>query len=322
MPDPAITVVIPALNAGKVIAETLASVCQQTFPHWEALIAIDDGSTDDSADIVRQFSQRDSRFQLIHQTERGVSAARNQAIARGKGEFIAFLDADDLWLPEKLEKQIKLFESGQRIDVAFTNFHFWDGEKDSEPFFGPHRPMPAGNLDQEIILSISRLCPTMSVQMMRKETLEAAGLFDAKLRKAEDWDLLLRLAESELWVAGVSEPLVRYRQWAGNGTKEKLKDARANVDVLIKNRHLTKRPDLRRQYSRALPIHKCNVELIRARELIDAQTGGVARQILRAWQANPRKIKWLLRSALAAWPNALGGHYFKGKIYRKILQRY
>jgi hypothetical protein len=101
-----------------------------------------------------------------------------------------------------------------------------------------------------------------------------------------------------------------------------LKDARANVDVLIKNRHLTKRPDLRRQYSRALPIHKCNVELIRARELIDAQTGGVARQILRAWQANPRKIKWLLRSALAAWPNALGGHYFKGKIYRKILQRY
>jgi glycosyltransferase involved in cell wall biosynthesis len=169
MPDPAITVVIPALNAGKVIAETLASVCQQTFPHWEALIAIDDGSTDDSADIVRQFSQRDSRFQLIHQTERGVSAARNQAIARGKGEFIAFLDADDLWLPEKLEKQIKLFESGQRIDVAFTNFHFWDGEKDSGPFFGPHRPMPAGNLDQEIILSISRLCPTMSVQMMRKE---------------------------------------------------------------------------------------------------------------------------------------------------------
>jgi len=162
----------------------------------------------------------------------------------------------------------------------------------------------------------------MSVHLMRKKTLEESGLFDASELTVEDLDLWLRMAERGLWVAGLSEPLARYRQWAGNTTKQKLKCARANIDALIRNRDRSQRTDLRRHYARALPIHRCNVELIRARELIEAQSGGVARQILRAWQANPREIKWLLRSGLVAWPNALGGRYFKEQVYRKIVQRY
>jgi hypothetical protein len=222
----------------------------------------------------------------------------------------------------KLEKQIKLFESGQRIDVAFTNFYYWDGQKDSKPFYGPGRPLPSGNLDEQIVYSISRFCPTMSVHLMRKKTLAEAGLFDANEPTVEDWDLWLRMAEHGLWVAGISEPLARYRQWAGNTTKQKLKCARANVLALMKNLDLSKRADLRRHYARALSIHKSNVELIRTRELIEARTDGVARQILRAWRSNPRKIKWLLRSGLAAWPDSLGGRYFKGMVYRKIVHRY
>ena len=322
MREPAITVVIPALNAGGDIADTLTSVRRQTFENWQAIIVMDGGSTDDTAEIVRNFSRSDSRFRLIQQDERGIAAARNRAIAEARGEFIAFLDADDVWLPTKLDRQIKLFESGHRIDVAFTNFYYWDGQKDSEPFYGPNRPLPSGNVDEKIIYSISRFCPTMSVHLMRKRTLEAAGLFDPDEPTVEDWDLWLRMAERGLWVAGISEPLARYRQWPGNATKQKLKCARANVLALLRNRERSARADLRRHYTRALPIHKCNVELIRTRELIEARTGGVPRQILRAWQANPRKVKWLLRSGLAAWPDFLGGRYFKGMVYRKITDRY
>jgi glycosyltransferase involved in cell wall biosynthesis len=194
MREPIITVVIPARNAGQVIADTLASVRQQTFKDWEAIIVIDDGSTDDTAEIVRQFAKTDPRFLLIHQHQPGIAAARNRAIAEARGEFIAFLDADDVWFPEKLEKQIKLFEPDRRLDVAFTNFHYWDGQKDAEPFYGANRPLPSGNIDERIIYSISRFCPTMSVHLMRKKTLVDAGLFDATELTIEDWDLWLRMA--------------------------------------------------------------------------------------------------------------------------------
>jgi glycosyltransferase involved in cell wall biosynthesis len=322
MAEPTITIVIPALNAGKVIAETLTSAQQQTFKDFEALVVIDTGSTDDTAQITQRFCEGDARFQLVYDDQHSIAAARNRGITQGRGEFIAFLDADDVWMPTKLEQQIKLFATGERLDVAFTNFYFWDGHTESEPFFGPNRPMPEGNIDQQIIESINRLSPNMSVHLMRKKTMVAAGYFDATEHTIEDWDLWLRMAERGLLVKGVAEPLARYRQWAGNATKQKLRVARANVEVLRKNRERSRRADLRALYDRALRWHRGNAAMIEAREKIEQQSGGVPRQILRAWQANPKEIKWLVRAGLTACPTVLGGDYFRNKIYGNILQRY
>src|SRR5262245_1302656 len=103
---PLVSVVIPAFNAARFICTTLDAVLRQTYRHIEVIV-IDDGSTDATTDLVRQYAQRDHRVHLHLQSNRGPSEARNTGIAKSSGEFIAPLDADDIWYPEKLRKQVE-----------------------------------------------------------------------------------------------------------------------------------------------------------------------------------------------------------------------
>ena len=100
-----VSVIVPVYNAEKYLKQTLLSIQNQTFKDFEAIL-IDDGSSDQSGEICDGQAMTDSRFKVIHQKNSGVAAARNAGIEQAEGEFIAFLDADDCWLPEKLEKQV------------------------------------------------------------------------------------------------------------------------------------------------------------------------------------------------------------------------
>lgn len=99
-----VSIITPCYNGAKYIGETIDSVISQTYPDWEMII-VDDGSKDNSAQIVREYAEKDSRITLVQQENAGSAAARNNGIRRAEGQYIALLDADDLWHPDFLEKQ-------------------------------------------------------------------------------------------------------------------------------------------------------------------------------------------------------------------------
>jgi len=114
---PKISVIIPIYNAERYLSETIESVMAQTYSDWE-IVAVDDGSTDKTPEILKDHEKKLSKkLCVITQKNSGVSIARNTAIAAARGEYIAFLDHDDLWLPEKLEKQVKLLDSNKKLGL-------------------------------------------------------------------------------------------------------------------------------------------------------------------------------------------------------------
>lgn len=111
-----VSIITPVYNGAKYVAETIESVLQQTYPYWE-MILVDDGSKDNSADIVRQYAEKEKRITLIQQPNGGSASARNNGIRRANGQYIALLDADDLWEPDFLEEQIQLMKKKNAVVV-------------------------------------------------------------------------------------------------------------------------------------------------------------------------------------------------------------
>src|SRR5437763_14589481 len=116
---PTVSVIIPAFNAELYIGAAIQSVISQSFQDWD-LIVVNDGSTDATPTIVSDFARRDPRIRLINQQNGKLAKARNSGIAAASGEFIAFLDADDVWVPDKLEKQVNAFYA-HNVDVVFSD---------------------------------------------------------------------------------------------------------------------------------------------------------------------------------------------------------
>ena len=126
-----VSIIMPAYNAEKYIADSIRSVLAQTYSNWE-LIVVDDGSTDRTANIVREFAGHDSRVRYIFQENGRLGKARNTGIANAAGSLIAFLDSDDLWIPRKLQMQLQAM-SENSADVVFSNAYvFTDDNPDNE----------------------------------------------------------------------------------------------------------------------------------------------------------------------------------------------
>lgn len=189
-----ISIVIPLYNKASSIRDTLNSVLAQTYSDFEIII-VDDGSTDESCHVVESFN--DSRILLVHQTNAGVAAARNRGIEEAKGEYIAFLDADDKWKPDYLAKQASLAEKYPFCDVFATNYEFCDGEgKITKPII---RRLPFKDEDGELtnyfeVASHSHP-PICSISIMvRKSAITEIGGFPVGIRSGEDLLTWARLA--------------------------------------------------------------------------------------------------------------------------------
>jgi glycosyltransferase involved in cell wall biosynthesis len=320
MTRPRISIVIPAFNAASVIAQTLESVRSQTFEDFEAII-VDDGSTDKTAAVVRRFCGADPRFHLVSQLHAGVSAARNAAMERTRGEFIAFLDADDIWFPKKLARQIEMFREDPQANFVYTNFFRWDGANSFSAWYNDDQPLPEGDVSRKLILNVSYACPaSMSTAMVRREAFDRIGFFDLEFAIGEDWDMWLRMAEQGLWVRGIREPLACYRRWSGNATNQKLKIVEANVRVLEKNLRATRRPELRPLYQRSLAHALAKLELVRASEFLESRPQAVPGAIWRAWRFCPRELILLKWFILVSWPKFLGGRATE-RIVHRILKK-
>ena len=209
---PVVSVVVAAFNASRWIGMSLASALAQTLREIE-IIVVDDGSADDTPEVVAEFAKRDSRIRLIRQENAGVGAARNTGIRAARGEFIATLDADDLWNPTKLEQQVRrIGQCGERTAMVYCWYKHVDEEGDE---LGSHFPFTVeGEARRAIILR--NFLGNASVPLFRAEALLQTGLYLTReeqggVQGCEDWDLSIRVAET--WEVGVvPEVLVGYRQ--------------------------------------------------------------------------------------------------------------
>lgn len=224
MNPPLVSVVIAVHNGRRYLEETLRSVRAQTHPAVE-LIVVDDGSSDGSRELVRTVAPQ---AELIAQANQGVSTARNRGLAASRGDYVAFLDQDDVWHPQHVEAQLRAFEQEPERGAVVCPFVFWrpgaDGRHDAAETLWPaqlledaNTPDPAfdGWLYHQFLWDCWALT---SATLLRRDAVVAAGGFDETLPYSEDWDLWLRLSRAHRFVL-LPGPPVLYRQHAVQGSR-------------------------------------------------------------------------------------------------------
>jgi glycosyltransferase involved in cell wall biosynthesis len=210
-PHTLISVIVPAYNAQSFVSEAIESVSCQTWTHWE-LIVVNDGSTDGTANIVSDFSKKDPRIRLIHRENGKLAKARNTGIASASAEFIAFLDADDVWAPDKLTKQIAVLEKTGAAVVFSDAFHFAkDFPNAPTDLFGAFVGFYSG-AQMFGKLYARNAIPVSSVIVRRKGSADHLRFDESPdVRGLEDYEMWLRLSSLGASFFGISEKLVGYR---------------------------------------------------------------------------------------------------------------
>jgi glycosyltransferase involved in cell wall biosynthesis len=208
----AVSVVIPTFNCGAFLAVALRSVLAQTFSDVEILV-VDDGSTDDTAERLRPFRER---IHFAQQDRLGPAAARNRGILNARGRYIAFLDADDLWLPDKLFRQVALLDRQPHVVLSYTDYRRGPSpETDGAAQLESYAYRASGDVFPNLFRQ--NFIHTSTV-LVRRDALACSGLFDPSLRGSEDLELWLRLARTGPF-ACVAEVLAGVRRHENNTTR-------------------------------------------------------------------------------------------------------
>lgn len=207
---PKVSVITAAYNHAKFVRQMAESVQAQTFRDFEHIV-VDDGSTDGTADVLKSFG---NEIIYVRENNRGTQAARNTALQISSGDYIALLDSDDVWLPEKLERQMKVFAEFQDAGLVYSFAYMIDSEgnvgNDGKPF---GKPVAHGRDTLKEIM-IQNPVPALTAVFHRRWIRELGG-FDESLEVAADWDLWLRIAAHGP-VNCVQEPLALYRLHQSN----------------------------------------------------------------------------------------------------------
>ncbi len=202
--EPLVSIIIPAFNAEKYIKTAINSALRQTYQNIE-IIVIDDGSIDKTAEIVKSY--KDPRIIYGYQKDRGQSAARNAGIKIAKGEYIALLDSDDLFLPEKIEKQVDFLETHLDCGVCYCKIYNFFDDRPDKLFYNPV-PNYSGFIFDKL-LKHSVVNPLTAV--LRKEILEKYGGFNDDWRRCDEQYLWLKLAFNKVKFCYLDEVLAYYR---------------------------------------------------------------------------------------------------------------
>ena len=217
--QPLISVIMPCYNMASYVSDSIKSVIAQTYPHWELLI-VDDASMDETVNIIESFAQTDSRIKFaIKKQNSGISDTRNQCIQMAQGQFLAFLDADDIWHPEKLEKQLS-FMLAKNIGFTYSTYDWIDEDgKIMNKFINT-----IGNLDYKTYLRNTIIgCSTV---MVNKAI--TGDVFVPKFRTSEDTATWLDILRKGLMAYAIDESLVSYRIRRKSASSNKI---RASIDL-------------------------------------------------------------------------------------------
>ena len=230
---PSVSVIIPAYNVAPYIGETLDSVFSQTFADYEVIV-INDGSPD-TEQLERELARFIDRVSYVKQENRGASAARNAGLRTAGGEFVAFLDADDLWLPSYLDEQIKFIRERNCDLVCADAEVFGDGSHKDETYMETLMAdaPPAGDVTFIGLLSAEQSLITSGV-VVRRERVFEVGVFDEALRNSQDFDLWLRLAHNGTRMAYQRRVLLRYRSRDNSLSGDEVNVHRRELRVLEK----------------------------------------------------------------------------------------
>jgi glycosyltransferase involved in cell wall biosynthesis len=212
---PKISIIIPAYNRAHLIPRALESVFKQTFRDYEVIV-VDDASVDNTAEVMNSFSHQ---VKYVRQTQRSGSAgARNRGILEAKGEYIAFLDSDDFWIPEKLAEQAKILDAHKNVGIVYSKMAIIDEKGE---LCGTKPAQVSGKNYQEL-LQIWGDLPTSTV-LTRRECFDKAGMFDTSLITMQDIDMWLRIARHYDLYEIEDKMLAYYCRHEEQATKSKIR---------------------------------------------------------------------------------------------------
>jgi glycosyltransferase involved in cell wall biosynthesis len=235
-PVPLVSIVIPTYNCACYLPAAIDSVLQQNYPAFEVIV-VDDGSTDTTAALLQHYSQQDQRIRTVYQPNQGVAIARNQGIDLAQGDWIAFLDADDFFLPDKLAAQMAIATAQPQLGIIHSGWYRVNLQGQRLMAVEPWQQIP--KLDLESWLRWKPVLP--SAMLFRREWLRRSGGFDPRFPPAEDTELVLRLARLGCEATWLRQITVNYRQHEESAMHQGLPQARSLAAVID---HFFAQPDL------------------------------------------------------------------------------
>ena len=213
MNKPLVSVIVPTYNCGPFVAEALDSILSQDWQPLE-VIAVDDGSTDDTLEVLRRYGDK---IRLLQQPNGGPAAARNLAVHESRGEYLAFLDADDLWLPGHLRVLVSYLQAQPQIHVAYGEWLVWEADPDGSypplvmpPLVDAPELDPANSGWVYSTLLVDSIIHIIAA-VIRRSVYDDVGGFDQTLRTGSDWDFWIRVGRS-FPVVKLRRPVAAYRQ--------------------------------------------------------------------------------------------------------------
>ena len=305
-PPPLVSVVVPLYNGADHIVETLLAVAAQTYPRIE-IIVVDDQSTDNGVALVRSSGVP---VTLLQQANARVSAARNRGLAAASGEFVCFLDQDDQWFSNHVERQVRCFQMHPDVGAVFSPLQHWYPDASGQP--SPQslrRALPENDIDpaftgwiyHQFLLDCWALT---SATMIRRSALLAHGGFDVARPYSEDWELWLRLS-LHIQFAKITGPAVLYRQHPAQGSRvARPVDYRTELLLGFAQRHGLASRDGRHVPQRVFDSMIARYQMdFGYLHLQCGQRSVALRSLLAAWRRNP--LAWrclaLAAAAVAGW---------------------
>jgi glycosyltransferase involved in cell wall biosynthesis len=228
MEQPPVTVVIPAHNAEQFVAEAIESVLAQTYEPVETIV-VDDGSTDRTAEIVARYGE----VKLLRQENRGAGAARNAGVAIGSGELLAFHDADDAMLPNRLRTQVEHLRSKPGVGCVLASQELMVEPGAERPFWAPGAEPLFDRLGEQVRTETPDIYTV--TMLMSRQTFDSVGGFDEAMAPVEDVDIIFRLMERGVELGLLPDVVVRRRVHPGALTQD-LEASRAGFFKLFKRR--------------------------------------------------------------------------------------
>ncbi len=214
---PKLSVIIPTYNRAQMVCQAIESVLEQTFDNFE-IVVVDDGSTDGTERVLRR--RYGDTIHYLHQENQGRAVARNQGIRASSGEYLLFLDSDDLLLPQGIEHEVAYLDAHSEVDVVYTDGYFCDDVGRNVGRIASARPphSPEDILEGLVISNVITACHSV---MVRRDALDAVGppYFDEALRGTEDEDLWIRLAAQGSTFAYLDVPTCKYRIHGSNASR-------------------------------------------------------------------------------------------------------
>jgi len=312
---PLVSVIVPAYNYGHFIPATIASLQRQTLEDWEAII-VDDDSTDDTSAIVSEIARRDPRVRLHHQKNGGLASARNAGLRLVRGEYVQFLDADDLLERRKLEIHVEYLRSHLDVGLVYGDVRYFpteDPTKHRRSLYEPDRvwmPMVSGSGDAILAKLIEANIMVVSSPLVRGALIDEVGLYDTALTVLEDWDYWIRCALTGWKFAYLDEPATRalVRVHSTSMSQNRRRMNRLSVDVRRKLDLRLADGELKR---RNLELEARELAQLGADALARGETEGVA-HIAAAARTAPElqmRMNYLAVSQIAKFfPTAFAGH--------------